>query len=99
MPRKKINRSQAIRDYLAKNAGASVSEIKEALAKKGIKASDSLINAVKYRKPGRKGKRRRGRRAGAEGCPAQAALSARGHNAAPGHALAQIPAQTLALSA
>ena len=61
MPRKKINRSQAIRDYLAKNAGASVGEIKEALAKKGIKASDSLINAVKYRKAGRKGKRRRGR--------------------------------------
>jgi hypothetical protein len=63
MPRKKINRSQAIRDYLAKNAGASVGEIKEALAKKGIKASDSLINAVKYKKGPRKGKRR-GRRAG-----------------------------------
>jgi hypothetical protein len=39
MPRKpKVNRSQAIRDYLAKNAGASASEIKEALAKKGIEA-------------------------------------------------------------
>jgi hypothetical protein len=65
MPRKKINRSQAIRDYLAKNSGASVGEIKEALAKKGIKASDSLINAVKYRKGPHKGKRKRGRRPGA----------------------------------
>jgi len=67
MPRKrKINRSQAIRDYLAKNAGASVGEIKEALAKKGIDASDSLISAVKYKKARRKGrsKGKRGRRAG-----------------------------------
>ena len=62
MAKRKINRSQAIRDYLAKNAGASSREIKEALAKKGIKASDSLVNAVKYRKGPRKGKKR-GRRA------------------------------------
>src|SRR5688572_29829259 len=64
MAKRKINRSQAIRDYLAKNAGASVSEIKEALAKKGIKASDGLINAVKYRKSAGKGKKKRGRPAG-----------------------------------
>jgi hypothetical protein len=62
-PKSAVNRSQAIRDYLAKNGGASSGEIKEALAKKGIEASDSLISAVKYKKP--KGKRRRGRRAAA----------------------------------
>jgi diaminopimelate decarboxylase len=50
--------SQAIRDYLAKNGGASVGEIKEALAKKGIKASDSLINAVRYRRARLRGRRR-----------------------------------------
>jgi hypothetical protein len=56
-PKSAVNRSQAIRDYLAKNASARA---KQALATKGIEASDSLINAVKYKKP--KGKRR-GRRA------------------------------------
>lgn len=58
-PKAKTNRSQAIRDYLAKNAMASANEIKEALAKEGIKVSDSLISAVKYKKPkGKRGKKR-----------------------------------------
>jgi len=82
MPRKRkstVNRSQAIRDYLATNAGASVGEIKEALAKKGIKASDSLINAVKYKRLGRKGKRRRGRpgKASVEGISVDSLVAAK----------------------
>ncbi|MEX2187002.1 MAG: hypothetical protein WD875_09425 [Pirellulales bacterium] len=61
-----VNRSQAIRDYLAKSPKASPTEIKEALAKEGIEVSDSLISAVKYKKKakGKRGKKR-GRPAGA----------------------------------
>jgi hypothetical protein len=69
MPRKhksKVNRSQAIRDYLAKTPKAGPSEIKESLAKNGIKVSDSLISAVKYKNP----KSRRGKK---RGRPARAA--------------------------
>jgi hypothetical protein len=60
----KVNRSAAIRDYLAEHAGAGPSEIKSALAAKGIEASDSLISAVKYKRPkrGRKRKSKRGRK-------------------------------------
>lgn len=60
----KVNRSQAIRDYLAKNSKARPAEIKESLAKEGIKVSDGLINAVKYKKPKGKRGKKRGRPAG-----------------------------------
>ncbi len=60
-PKAKVNLSQAIRDYLAKTPKASPSEIKEALAKNGIKVSDSLISAVKYKKSKRKRGKKRGR--------------------------------------
>ncbi|MEX2112840.1 MAG: hypothetical protein WD845_06610, partial [Pirellulales bacterium] len=60
-----VNRSQAIRDYLATSGKASADEIKEALAKKGIEASDSLIKKLKYEKPKRKRGKKRGRPAGA----------------------------------
>ena len=49
MPKRKINRSQVIRDYLAKNDGATVGEIKEALSKKGIKASWPAIEFLIHR--------------------------------------------------
>jgi hypothetical protein len=64
MPRTKkpkTNRSQAIRDFLANHPGASHSNIKEGLAKNGIKVSDSLISAVKYKKPRASGSKKRGR--------------------------------------
>ena len=64
-PKSAVNRSQAIRDYLAANASAKTAEIKEALAKNGIKVSDSLISAVKYKKPKGKRGKKRGRPAGA----------------------------------
>lgn len=61
----KVNRSAAIRGYLAEHAGASPSEIKSALAAQGIEVSDSLVSAVKYKQPkrGRKRKAKRGRKA------------------------------------
>jgi hypothetical protein len=58
---RKINKSQAIRDYLAKSPTATPSQIKQDLAKKGIAVGDSLISQIKYRPPKAKGKRRAGR--------------------------------------
>lgn len=63
-----VNRSEAIREYLKMDPKASHADIKQALAAKGIKVSDSLISAVKYRKPtGKKKKpgRKKGRSADA----------------------------------
>jgi hypothetical protein len=69
--RRKINKSQAIRDYLATNPSATPSAIKEALAEKGIKVGASLISQVKYKPGVTKGKRKRramaGRPAGRRG--------------------------------
>jgi hypothetical protein len=56
--RRKINMSQAIRHYLATNPSATPSVIKEALAKKGIKVSDSLISQVKYKPASSNGRRK-----------------------------------------
>jgi hypothetical protein len=49
-PKPVVNRSQAIRDYLAAKASAKPADIKAALAKNAVKVSDSLIHAVKYKK-------------------------------------------------
>ena len=51
MPKKpKLNRSQAIRDYLAKNPNANPRAIQAGLKEKGIEISESLASAVKYSK-------------------------------------------------
>ena len=57
--KKKINRSQTIRDILAKDPAAMPKAIQAALAKRGIKVSASLVNAVKYgkSKPGKRGRK------------------------------------------
>jgi hypothetical protein len=68
--RRKINKSQAIRDYLAKNPSATPSVIQEALAKKGLTVGASLISQVKY-KPASKGRRKK------RGRPARASASSR----------------------
>ena len=66
--KKKINRSQAIRDILAKDLAAKPKAIQAELAKKGIKVSASLINAVKYgkSKPGKRGRKAGSRSSGGE---------------------------------
>ena len=56
---KKVNRSQAIREFLAKNPGARPKAIKAGLAKKGVVVSNSLVNAIKYGRPKTAGKRGR----------------------------------------
>lgn len=57
-------RSQAIREYLAKNPAAGVKVIVEELAKQGIKVSAALVGAIKYTK-GKKAKRKKIRAAAA----------------------------------
>ena len=60
------SKSQAIRDYLAKNSGASPKQIVADLKEQGVEVSLGLANVVKYsskRKGGRK-KVKRGRPAG-----------------------------------
>lgn len=42
------NKSQAIRDYFAKNRNAKPKEVIEALAKLGIEVSHALVGNVKY---------------------------------------------------
>jgi len=49
--KKKVNRSQAIRDFLAKNPGAMPKAIRDGLAKQGVVVSNSLVNAIKYGQP------------------------------------------------
>jgi hypothetical protein len=44
----KVNQSKAVREYLATNPKAKVSEIIENLAKKGITISKSVASYVKY---------------------------------------------------
>jgi hypothetical protein len=60
-PKPRTNRSKAIRTFLATQPAASPTVIKEALAKEGIKVSDSLISAVKYKKPKASPGKKRGR--------------------------------------
>ena len=58
MPKQaKLNRSQAIRDYLAKNPNANPKAIRAALKAKGIAVSESLASAVKYSKKKGAGRR------------------------------------------
>ena len=56
--RRKINMSQAIRDYLDKNPSAMPKDIQAALAAKGIKVGYSLISQIKY-KAARRGRKAR----------------------------------------
>ena len=46
--RKKVSKSQAIRDYLASKPDALPVAVSEALKKKGIDAAPSLVSQVKY---------------------------------------------------
>ena len=65
MAKRKINKSQAIRDFLGNEPGATPKVIIEGLAKKGVKVSAALVSAVKYSPRASNGRRKkRGRRAG-----------------------------------
>lgn len=58
-----VNKSQAIRDYLANSPKATASEIVPALGKKGIKVSPGLVSNVKSTSgPKRRRKKKAGRK-------------------------------------
>lgn len=63
--RRKVNKSQAIRDYLAVDPTATPKVIKEALQAKRIVVTDSLVSLVKYKSGSRRkvGRRAKGPRA------------------------------------
>lgn len=54
MAKEKVSKSQAVRDYLAKNTSAGPTEVVEALGKIGIKVTASLVSQVKYQKSTKK---------------------------------------------
>ncbi|MBI1851255.1 MAG: hypothetical protein HYR85_13020 [Planctomycetes bacterium] len=56
-PKGGVNRSEAIRQYLSQNPGASPRDIKAALKAKGIVVTDSLVGAIKYSKKARSGRK------------------------------------------
>lgn len=65
--------SDAIREQLTITPKANVAEIQQALQAKGIKVSDSLVAAVKYRKKkGKKGRKKPGRKPGRPAASAKA---------------------------
>jgi hypothetical protein len=47
-------RSQAVRDFVAKNPTATVKEVVDGVAKTGIKVSVGLVNVLKYKKARKK---------------------------------------------
>jgi uncharacterized protein YneF (UPF0154 family) len=51
---KGTNKSDAIRDILSKQPKATVKEIKAGLQERGVKASDALVNKIKYGRRGPK---------------------------------------------
>lgn len=54
MAKRKVNRSQKIRDFKAENPDAGPKEIQEGLKKQKVTVSSSLISQVLYRKPKKK---------------------------------------------
>ncbi len=62
---KSANRSDVIREILKKSPNANVKAVQEKLAERGVKASNALINKIKYgRGPGGKKSKGRKRRSG-----------------------------------
>lgn len=59
----KVNKTQAVREYLKDHGGASTQEVVEALAKKGVSISANYVSNIKATS---KTRRRRVRRAAAK---------------------------------
>ena len=58
-----VNKSQAIRDHLAKQPDDGAKAIVAAMRKKEIKVTEGLVNNVKYALAGKKKKKRRKKKA------------------------------------
>jgi hypothetical protein len=59
----KINKTKAVRDYMAANRKATPKEVSEALEKEGIEVSPSYVSNIKATAKCKKGKRKRRRQA------------------------------------
>src|SRR5262249_20928053 len=59
MAKRKLNKSQAVRDQIAANPKAKSTEIKKLLADKGIKVSANLVYAIKAKGRAKKRKQKR----------------------------------------
>jgi hypothetical protein len=59
---KKVNKSQAIRDYKHAHPDAKPKQISEALAKDGVEASPGFVSTILTKSKGVKGTRKRGRK-------------------------------------
>jgi hypothetical protein len=55
----KVNKSKAVREFMAANPAAAPKEVSEALTKQGIKVSPNYVSTVKGGMKARKGKRKR----------------------------------------
>jgi hypothetical protein len=60
--RKGVNKSQVIRDYLAKHKNAMPKQIIADLAGEGVKVSHALVSNVKYGEKKKAGGRKKGRK-------------------------------------
>jgi hypothetical protein len=57
--KEKVNKSKAVRDFMAANPAAAPKEVSETLTKQGIKVSPNYVSTVKGKSAARKGKRQR----------------------------------------
>ena len=55
----KVNKSKAVREFMAANPTATPKEASEALTKKGIEVSPNYVSSVKSNITAKKGKRKR----------------------------------------
>ncbi len=66
------NRSDVIREIFKAQPKATIKEVRSALEARGVKASDALINKIKYRRPGTSGKARAAKNGSGHGSKADA---------------------------
>jgi hypothetical protein len=90
-----VSKSDAIREVLAARPKASVKDVQASLGQKGIKASDALVNKIKYRRKSSK-RPRRGEKNGSSASKADAIrgmFEKMGRNARPRDIIAALKAR------
>ena len=75
VPKQKVNKSQAIRDYCEANPDAGPTETAAALKKQGIKVSTAMVSTVKTQAKKKKGRGRKKAAGGAKPASDKIALS------------------------
>ena len=75
MAKAKINKSQKIREHLAKNKNAKPMAVVEALKAEGVEVSTALVGQVKYHGPGKSKRRKAGSKKTAAAATTQPGLT------------------------